>query len=80
MNQENEGISKIKLLKLSDLEDGTQRFQSQLLVGKDTADFVMGADGIMKCYGRGDKGFNFYPYNKPYEIVSNKAEMVIQAL
>lgn len=70
----------IKLLKLGELLDGTQKFQSQLLVGKDTVDFVMGADGIMKCYGNGKNGFDFYPYNEPYEIVLNKSDMVRQVL
>ena len=73
-------MSTIKLLKIGELKDGTQRFQSQLLVGKDTADFVMGTDDIMKCYGNGNKGFNFYAYTKPYEIVSNKSDMVRQTL
>lgn len=73
-------MSKIKLLETDGLKDGTRRFQSQLLVGKDTSDFVMGTDGIMKCYGKGDKGFDFYPYNQPYEIVSNKNDMVRQAI
>lgn len=72
--------SKIKLLKIGALENGTQRFQSQLLVGKDIADFVMGTDGVMKCYNNGDKGFNYYPYNKPYEIISSNSDMVIQVL
>ena len=73
-------MSSIKLLKVGKLSDGTQRFQSQLYVGKDTADFIMGIDGIMKHYGNGEKGFDFYPYNKPYEIVSIKNDMVRQVL
>ena len=73
-------MSNIKLLKAGILSDGTQRFQSQLYVGKDTADFIMETDGIMKCYGNGEKGFNFYPYDKPYQIVSNKSDMVRQVL
>lgn len=73
-------MSKIKLLKVDVLEDGTERFQSQLYVGKDTADFIMGSDGIIKYYNNGDKGFNFYPYNEPYEIISNKRDMNRQAL
>lgn len=71
---------KIKLLKAGELSDGTQRFQSQLYVGKDTADFIMQTDGVMKCYGNGENGFNFYPYKKPYEIVSSKNDMVMQIL
>lgn len=73
-------MSKIKLLKAGTLSDGTQRFQSQLYVGKDTADFVMKTDGIMKYYSNGENGFNFYLYNKPYEIVSSKNDMFRQVL
>lgn len=73
-------MSKIKLFKAGELSDGTQRFQSQLLVGTDTADFVMGTDGVMRFYNNGDKGFGFYEYLKPYEIVSNKSDMVYQEL
>ena len=63
-------MTKIKLHKLDKLEDGTQRFQSQLLIGKNVADFIMGSDGVMKCYGHGKNGFDFYKYNEPYELVS----------
>jgi len=34
-------MSAIKLLKVDEFKNGTQRFQSQLYVGKDTCDFVM---------------------------------------
>ena len=67
-------MSKIKLLKAGELSDGTQRLQSQLMVGKDTADFVLRTDGILECWGNGVKGFGFYEYKEPYEIVSNKSE------
>jgi hypothetical protein len=73
-------MSTIKLLKLDELQDGTQRFQSQLLVGKQTADFVMEKDGIMKCYGNGEKGFDFYEYKGSFEIVLQKSEMECQNL
>jgi hypothetical protein len=73
-------MSKIKLLKAGELEDGTVRFQSQLLVGTITADFIMGTDGVMKNYERGNKGFDFYPYNEPYEIVLNIRDMFKQSL
>jgi hypothetical protein len=74
-------MSKIKLLKLDELSDGTQRFQSQLFVGRGVADFIMETDGTMKCYGRSfGFGFDFYPYNKPYEIVTNKSDMLRQEL
>lgn len=73
-------MSKIKLLKAGELEDGTVRFQSQLLVGTNTADFIMDTDGVMKNYGKGNKGFDFYPYDEPYEIVLNKRDMFKQSL
>lgn len=70
----------IKLLKIDEMEDGTLRFQSQLYVGGTTADFVMRSDGIMRCWGCGEKGFNFYPYEGEYEIVESKEEMKHQPL
>lgn len=74
-------MSKIKLLKVDVLEDGTERFQSQLSVGKDSVDFVRGKDGIMRNYGwRSDKGFGFFEFNEPFEIVENKKDMLVQAL
>lgn len=72
-------MSKIKLLKIGELADGTQRFQSQLLVGKDSADFIM-EDGVMKCWGNGKKGFDFYEYKEQYEIVESKKDMAVQVL
>jgi hypothetical protein len=73
-------MSKIKLLKVNTLEDGTVRLQSQLLVGTITADFII-EDDILKCYGHSAvHGWGFYPYNEPYEIVENKADMAIQEL
>ena len=70
----------IKLLKLDVLDDGTQRFQSQLMVGRATADFIMRTDGVMRCYGHGNNGMDFYEYNEPYEIVSDKVDMSTQKL
>lgn len=70
----------IKLLKLDDLGDGTQRFQSQLMVGRATADFIMRSDDVMRCYGHGDNGMDFYEYKEPYQIVSDKADMRTQQL
>lgn len=70
----------IKLLKLDVLSDGTQRFQSQLMVGRTTADFLMRTDGVMCCYGRGDNGMDFYEYKEPYHIVLDKLEIRTQKL
>lgn len=55
------------------------RLQSQLMVGSDTADFIL-EDGVLKVYSYGDKGFNFYPYDLPYKIVTDKKEMLYQAI
>lgn len=73
-------MSKIKLFKIGELSDGTQRFQSQLSIGNDVADAVMGIDGIMKIWRYGDNGVGFYPYEKHYEIVSKKSDMNVQPL
>lgn len=67
-------------MKADELSNGTQRFQSQLYVGKDTADFIMRTDGIMRYYGNGKNGFDYYEYKEPYEIVLNKNDMVRQVL
>jgi hypothetical protein len=72
--------SKIKLLKVNTMEDGTERFQTQLEVGGDSVSFIRGTDGIMRFWGYGDRGPAFYEYKKPYEIVENKEEMRLQAL
>jgi len=69
----------IKLLKISEMKDGTIRLQSQLYIGKNTADFII-EDNILKCWGYGDKGSNWYEYNKPYQIVENKEDMLTQPL
>jgi hypothetical protein len=70
----------IKLLKIDELSNGTQRFQSQLYLGKTTADFVMRTDGIMRCYGNGKQGFDYYEYKEPYIIVPSKNDMIRQQL
>ena len=70
----------IKLLLIDTLGNGTQRFQSQLYIGRNTADFIMRSDGIMRCYGDGDKGMDFYEFKEPYEIVSDISEMKYQKL
>lgn len=73
-------MSKIKLLKIGEVSNGVQRFQSQLLVGTDTADFIIDSDGIVKHWERGNLGFNFYEFKKQYEIVSSKNDMIKQEL
>lgn len=72
-------MNAIKLLKIEDMNDGTQRLQSQLYVGTDTADFII-EDGVIKSYTYGKNGFDFYPYSKPYQIVENKDQMRTQQL
>ena len=66
----------IKLLYVDSLSDGTKRYQSQLLVGKDSCDFIMRSDGVMMCW---DKEI-FYPYSQPFKIVSSVEEMRLQHL
>jgi len=70
----------IKLFEVYKMENGTRGFQSQLYVGSDTVDFVMGNDNTMRCYGHGENGFDFYEYKEPYEIISNIKEMQYQKL
>ena len=71
-------MSRIKLFEITPIDD-VRRFQSQLRVGRAVADFIM-EDDIMKCYGYGEKGFNFYPYSGEYEIVNDISEMKHQQL
>jgi hypothetical protein len=56
-----------------------RRFQTQLSLGKDHADFIM-QNNILKSYGRDNKGFGFYEYNAPFEIVTHIREMAYQPL
>ena len=69
----------IKLFKCGELSDGTVRLQSQLLVGSDSADFIL-ENGKLKHYNRGINGFNFYETDIPYVIVEDKKEMIRQEL
>lgn len=71
-------ISKIKLLNIGEI-DGIIRLQSQLSIGKRSVDFIL-EDGVLKVWRMGDKGFNFYKTNIPYEIVENEANLKIQIL
>ena len=70
----------IKLFKIETLEDGTERFQTQLQIGKNVASFVREPNGKMKVYGNRKGSFNFYEYNEPYEIVNNIKDMRTQQL
>ena len=71
--------SAIKLLEVKSVGN-IRRFQSQLYVGKDSADFIM-EEGILKCYEwNTEKGFGFFEFHKPYEIVSSVEEMFKQTL
>lgn len=72
-------MSKINLFKIGELPDGTIRLQSQLLVGKDEADFIIKA-GVLKCWGNGKTGFDFYEYTEPYDIFESKEAMKYQEL
>lgn len=72
-------MNKIKLLKLDTMKSGIIRLQSQLLVGKNTADFIL-EDGILKNWSHGNKGFGFYVIDIPYEIIHNVKDMVSQEL
>ena len=70
----------IKLFKIDTLEDGTERFQTQLQIGNNIASFIREPNGKMKAYGSRKGGFDFYQYDKPYEIVNDIKEMSMQPL
>ena len=72
-------MSKIKLLKVDEMEDGTLRLQSQLMVGRDSVDFIL-KDGILKnwCYLSG--GVGFHETDISYEIVNSKKNIIKQLL
>ena len=72
-------MAKIKLLKVSELADGAIRLQSQLYVGCGSADFIL-KDGVLKSWGSGDKGFNFYETDILYELVESEKDMIYQQL
>lgn len=72
-------IEPIKLYKLDEMEDGTIRLQSQLYIGKDTADFIM-ENGVVKFYNKGKNGFGYYEYKEPYIIVDDISIMNRQSL
>lgn len=75
-------MATIKLLEIESVTyDGKtiRRFQSQLLVGKDSADFII-EDEKLKHYEYGKNGFDFYEYDDNYEIVNNKIDMIYQEL
>ena len=65
----------IKLYKLEPLDDGTERFCTQLQIGMGIASFIREKDGDMKFYNWGEKGFGFYKYDKPFQIVNDIKEM-----
>lgn len=69
----------IKLFKASTLEDGTIRLQSQLYIGKDSADFILKNNQL--CSWRyGSNGLGFYPCDEEYEIVEDIKDMKKQKL
>jgi hypothetical protein len=73
-------ISKIKLFKVEEMKNGTIRLQSQLMLGRDSVDFII-KDGILKHHGwKPKKGWDFHECNEPYEIVENRKDMLTQQL
>lgn len=70
--------SKIKLFKLDESKDGKIiRLQSQLFTDRNVADFILD-NGVLKYWGHGSNGFE--KCDTPYEIVTNKADMMYQEL
>jgi hypothetical protein len=73
-------MSKIKLLKVGETEDGAIRLQSQLMVGRQSVDFIL-EGGVLKCWGHSPTGgLGFHECDTPYEVVENVEEMRAQAL
>lgn len=63
--------SPIKLYPAGVLDNGTKRFQSQLYVGRQAADFIMQTDGLMRVWDKSPNGgFDFIEYKGEYEIVN----------
>lgn len=73
-------MSATKLWKVNTMEDGTERFQTQLELGRDTVSFIRGIDGVMKVWRHGENGFSFYPTDKTYEIIDKIEDMKYQPL
>ena len=74
-------MAAIKLFNIGELPNGTIRLQSQIpfIFGHTTADYIL-KDGKLHCYTRGDNGFDYYPTDIPYDIVTDKDEMNTQIL
>lgn len=70
----------IKLFLKETMDDGTERLQSQLMIGTNSADFIRDVDGNLKVFGNGNKGVDFYGYKGSYVIVNNVNEMRTQQL
>jgi hypothetical protein len=77
----------IKLFKIGELENGTERFQTQLELFHTpsecrgiAASFIR-KDGIMKVWQYGQHGgCGFYPYHGQFEIVQDIEDMKRQPL
>ena len=70
----------IKLREIEVLPDGTRRLQSQLYVGRNTADFLLRPGDTMRVYANGPNGFEFVPFDGKYEIVNSDYGMITQSL
>lgn len=68
----------IKLFVLSQIGN-ILRLQSQLAVGKDYATHILD-EGVLKVWRKGDKRFQFYKSDEPYQLVRNIKEMKTQQL
>ena len=73
-------MAKIKLYLKETLKNGIQRFQSQLCIGKDIADFIKEENGQMCVWGSKGGSFCFIPFHGEYEIVENISDMKYQEL
>lgn len=70
----------INLLIIEELNDGTKKLKSQLYLKRNTVDFIIEKDNIIKCYQYGKNGFGFYPYSGEYKIVDSISDLNFEKL
>lgn len=69
----------IKLFKVDEI-NGVTRLQSQLSLGKDSADFIIENGKLYNWKFKGLNGTTFYETDIPFTIVDNINEMTKQKL
>ena len=64
--------SGIILHEVEKLCSGTIRLQTKKDINakRVSSDYVLRNNGELEVYGRGDKGFNFYPCKEKYKVIN----------